>query len=71
MYNKVIKSPLWMIKIIATYLYFRHELSHATVLEIVTSEDKKFINKMHQVEYFYVNWLAGMCNDILRTILAT
>lgn len=55
MYNNVIKSPLLMIQIIATYLYFRHDLPHATVWETITSEDKIFINKMHKVEYFYIN----------------
>lgn len=39
MYNKATKSPLLMIQIIATYLYFRHGLSHANVWEIITSVD--------------------------------
>lgn len=55
MYNKVIKSPLLIIQKIATYLCFRPDLSHATVWEIITSEDKIFINKTHKVVYLYIN----------------
>lgn len=69
MYNKAIKSPLLMIQIIATYLYFRHGFSDANIWEIITSVDRIFINKKYEVELFYINSVCAI--KCLRTILAT